>query len=168
MNQGELFTTKLKPRNRKEYRRAYYLKHQERLRQYSREYARKFRARHGEDYLIKDREYRHANREKILKRAREIRENNRDRWKNYTLKRYGLTLIQYREMLFSQNNSCAICGVEFSSKQKPQVDHCHTTGKARKILCVKCNMMIAVLEYPPDLLDTAVEYLKHHRTGVLK
>jgi hypothetical protein len=66
------------------------------------------------------------------------------------LLRYGLNRIQQLELLESQDNSCALCdtpvqlfeGNNFSGV----IDHCHTTGKVRGILCGHCNVALGKLE----------------------
>ena len=58
-------------------------------------------------------------------------------------RRYGLTQQQKDEMLARQNSLCAIC-----SKQMKRVcvDHCHTTGKVRGLLCHGCNIKLPAVE----------------------
>ena len=52
------------------------------------------------------------------------------------LKKYGLTLRQYDDMFEEQHGCCVICGRHQSEfKQKLAVDHNHTTGKVRALLC---------------------------------
>lgn len=53
------------------------------------------------------------------------------------LKLYGMSEKDYTEMYLRQNGSCAIC---FESKPKLVVDHCHTTGQVRGLLCTPCNL----------------------------
>ena len=79
---------------------------------------------------------------------------------------YGLTKTQYYSLLDSQNNSCAICKVSFdesSKKKRPHIDHSHTTGKVRGILCGPCNMGIGQLKDSADLLESALNYLKNNQ-----
>jgi hypothetical protein len=44
-------------------------------------------------------------------------------------------------MLEQQGNKCALCDVFPTA-----VDHCHTTGKVRGLLCHCCNMVLARVE----------------------
>ncbi len=82
--------------------------------------------------------------------------------KNLLMSNYGLTINGYDEMLKIQNNCCAICkrpdtGIERTKKLS--VDHCHTTGKVRGLLCNWCNQGLGHFRDSPELLTNAVEYL---------
>jgi len=69
--------------------------------------------------------------------------------KNRRLKKdYGITVEQYNEMLAIQNYKCKICDVDIT--EKPNLDHCHKTGKVRSMLCSNCNRGIGHLQDNPD------------------
>lgn len=57
-------------------------------------------------------------------------------------RQYGLTMEQVRAMRASQNGKCAICDFALPLA----VDHCHTTGKVRGMLCLPCNGSLAWVE----------------------
>lgn len=76
--------------------------------------------------------------------------------------RYGITHEDRDRMIEEQNNKCLICGVEFGSSRNrtvPNVDHCHSTGKVRGILCNRCNVGLGHFLDDPDLMLKAIEYL---------
>lgn len=81
--------------------------------------------------------------------------------------KYGITLDNYQQMLIEQNNSCRICGTLTADKsnisRRFAVDHCHTTGKVRGLLCIKCNAGIGMFNDNLDILISAVSYLQEHR-----
>ena len=85
--------------------------------------------------------------------------------KNSKLKRaYGITLDEYEELLSKQDSKCAICGIDNNGKyrNKPRafaVDHCHTTGKIRGLLCSDCNTGIGLLKDNINFLQSAIKYL---------
>ena len=84
----------------------------------------------------------------------------RNKWYMYN---YGITLDDYNRMLKIQNNRCAICnGTETGRKDIKyfNVDHCHTTGKVRGLLCHGCNSGIGNMKDDVELLDKAIAYLK--------
>lgn len=83
-----------------------------------------------------------------------------DNW-NY-LRRYGITLAQYNEMLESQGGVCYICKGACPTGRRLAVDHCHTTGKVRSLLCTQCNKGLGNFKDNSDLLEKAIEYLKQH------
>ena len=43
------------------------------------------------------------------------------------------------------------------------VDHCHTTGKVRGLLCQSCNTGIGLLKEDTKLFMAAIEYLEKSR-----
>jgi hypothetical protein len=78
-------------------------------------------------------------------------------------KNYGISLDQYDEMLSAQGGVCAICGdppCGNYSQLYLQVDHCHTTGRVRGLLCGPCNLGLGSLKDSPKLLRLAAEYLE--------
>lgn len=84
------------------------------------------------------------------------------------IKKYGITIHQYDEILISQDSKCAICKRTQSDNSlhnltgKPTflpVDHCHATGKIRGILCSPCNVAIGLLQENVDICKSAVHYL---------
>jgi len=85
--------------------------------------------------------------------------------KNKKLKKaYGISLDEYNELLSKQNGKCAICSVDNNGKYRNKsrafaVDHCHTTGKIRGLLCSDCNIGIGLLKDNTDLLQSAIKYL---------
>jgi len=74
----------------------------------------------------------------------------------------GITPDDYKKMLEGQNGKCAICGaIESHSKgHRLAVDHDHETGKIRGLLCHNCNVGLGNFKDSPDLIRSAIEYLK--------
>ena len=83
---------------------------------------------------------------------------------------YGLTVEQYDNILSEQKGRCAICGSESSQSRsyklvgraKFSVDHCHTTGKVRGLLCTKCNRALGLMNDSIESVLRMAEYLKKH------
>lgn len=70
----------------------------------------------------------------------------------------------YQEKIAEQNGLCAICGVnEVQNGQKFSIDHDHTTGKFRGLLCVRCNFGIGHFKDNANNLTKAVQYLHLHK-----
>ena len=80
-------------------------------------------------------------------------------------RRYGLTEDTYQQMLQDQNSLCYICnepetGYSRSKVKQLSVDHCHKTGKVRKLLCDRCNRGLGHFQDNVLLMEKAVRYLK--------
>lgn len=69
-------------------------------------------------------------------------------------------------MLANQGGCCcAICGKPETAKNQYgiknlAVDHDHTTGQVRGLLCMQCNQMIGKAGDNPDVLEAAAQYLR--------
>lgn len=85
--------------------------------------------------------------------------NNRIR-NNHLKRYYGITHIEYEQILLKQDNRCAICGC-YSDKQKRKfaVDHNHITKEVRGLLCSNCNTGIGSLKENKQIFENAMEYL---------
>ncbi len=80
-------------------------------------------------------------------------------------RRYGCTLEQYNAMIVAQEGACAICRKLHNPAEKKgrlYVDHCHTTGKVRALLCSGCNSMLGYSKDDTRVLLEAVAYLTRH------
>lgn len=75
---------------------------------------------------------------------------------------YGLSLEDYDEMLAKQDNRCAICGSENPGDNTKHfhVDHRHSTGEVRGLLCGICNRGMGCFEDDIERLHAAIEYLE--------
>ena len=88
-------------------------------------------------------------------------EENADHVKDKRLQRkFGITLEQYKVMLEAQGSACAICKGESSGKGGFHVDHDHSSGKVRGLLCYRCNIVLGMMAESPDRLRAAAEYLE--------
>lgn len=109
-----------------------------------------------------------ADYQRAWRRAYEIK--NPRYFKNQYLKRYGITIDQYEQMLAVQNNLCAICKQPEQSDHPTQgkfalaVDHCHVTNNVRGLLCSNCNRTLGLMRDAPNLLRAAAEYLEFHKS----
>jgi hypothetical protein len=71
---------------------------------------------------------------------------------------YGLTLDQFEAMYASQAGQCAICK-NYVLKNAICIDHNHSTGKVRALLCRKCNAGLGLFDEHIAVLKIAIEYL---------
>lgn len=75
---------------------------------------------------------------------------------------FGMSLEEYDLKLQAQNGVCAICGGLCKSGKRLAVDHNHTTGKIRDLLCGNCNGGLGKFLDNPELLEKAADYLRKH------
>lgn len=144
---------------------------------YQREYARSKRAReseainesrrrayktdpkkraYGKDYYAK-------NAVRIAAWTRGYRARNKDRIRmRKRCANYGITVDDFREMWNLQAGRCWICLVRLfdDEKRDVQVDHDHTTGEVRGLLCMNCNNGLGCFRDNPLSLLRAVDYLR--------
>ena len=111
--------------------------------------------------------YREKNKEKLKERFKLYKLNNPEKIKlayrkNALKKRYKLTIEEYNEMYRKQESKCGICGIhENKLTKKLNIDHDHKTGKARELLCQKCNVALSYFENFD--IKPFIEYLKKHK-----
>lgn len=90
---------------------------------------------------------------------------NKESYKDAKLKRsFGIGLSEYNTIFKQQNGMCAICGkTEQQNGKMLAVDHCHTSGKNRDLLCSSCNICIGFIEKNNLDFQTIINYLKKHQ-----
>jgi len=73
---------------------------------------------------------------------------------------YGISKEEYENLLIKQNNSCAICNTTVAGGRGDwHVDHNHTTGHVRGLLCHCCNTGLGLFKDSQELLIKAKDYL---------
>lgn len=70
--------------------------------------------------------------------------------------RYGITLVDYNEMLVEQDSRCKICNIETTGLV---VDHCHNSGEVRGLLCGNCNKGLGLFKDSPERMERAAQYI---------
>lgn len=76
--------------------------------------------------------------------------------KSYNLRKYGISVDEYEDMVESRDSCCDVCGGE----ENLHVDHCHTSGDIRGLLCRNCNTGLGLFKDSEKSLYKAIEYLK--------
>lgn len=85
------------------------------------------------------------------------------RRKLYSVKwKYGITREEYEALLARQKECCLICGIHKSlcKYETLVVDHCHTSGKIRGLLCHHCNAGLGHFKDSTEVLQVAIDYLR--------
>lgn len=123
----------------------------------------------------------YKDKEKDRARKREWYKNNKEYFKQYAQenaetiaknfrlshvkRKYNLDAEEYLQMLLDQDNKCLICKQPETNKTakgdiRPlSVDHCHTSGRVRGLLCNQCNAGLGNFKDNLESLRSAVEYL---------
>lgn len=146
------------------------------------EASRRWRLANPEKHLEAVRNYQRRNREKTLQQKREWYYKNKAHcnlksklWRrrhpervsqknrHSSLERnYGITEHEYQEMFYKQQGLCAICSNPPGIK-KLCVDHRHSDGAIRGLLCHNCNFVIGNAKDSLAILGSAIEYLEKYR-----
>lgn len=101
--------------------------------------------------------YRKKNRERVQASSRQCNLKRR-------LKKLGLTLSEYTDMLIKQKGRCAICGISDTKyKQGFDIDHNHKTGKVRGLLCNQCNFLVGLSRESFLIINKLKQYLKKYQ-----
>lgn len=111
-----------------------------------------------------------ANKETVKWRESQSPERLKDL---YLRRMYNITYVQYTTLLESQNYTCKICqrelntkfGMEALSPDTAVIDHCHTTGRVRGILCNECNRGLGYFKDNINSLAKAISYLSGEETS---
>lgn len=86
---------------------------------------------------------------------RKERERSFQRW-------YGISVEQVEAMITLQGGVCAICPRPISLGKYTHVDHNHSTGKVRGVLCIGCNHLLGKASDDVSILRSAIDYLEKH------
>ena len=86
----------------------------------------------------------------------------RNVWARHIKAKFGITVDVYDAMLVKQEGRCAICNTDQPDSKHGlfSIDHCHTTGKIRGLLCQPCNRGLGQFRDSASSLAAAVAYLQ--------
>lgn len=97
------------------------------------------------------------------KKNREWRNKNKNKVRGYNLKqKRSISMAEYNTLFDQQKGVCLIC--KCSPEQAPMgvlvVDHCHSTGTIRGLLCASCNTGLGYFKDNIEFLSKAITYLE--------
>lgn len=125
--------------------------------------AQKYYDKNKETILAKAREkYKEPEyREKVLekRRAEQKKKTAEEKWAKGIWWKYKIRPHQYWEMFEDQGGVCGICGVP-PNDRRLCVDHCHTTGEVRGLLCVNCNAALGQMKDTEQFVINTFNYLR--------
>jgi len=135
----------------KEQMKGYYENNKEHIKQKEKDYR--------ENNKEKIKEYRENNKDKIKEKKKEYRENNKEKIKEYDKtdagikshriskwKYIGVKSDDYNKLyeMYINTTNCEECNIELIEgrygNNKKCLDHDHTTGEFRNVLCQTCNV----------------------------
>ena len=77
----------------------------------------------------------------------------------FKLRKYGISESQHSALRDTQKGVCAICG----EQTKFRIDHDHSTGQVRGLLCHGCNAGLGFFKDDPERLRAAQSYLYRYQ-----
>ena len=115
--------------------------------------------------LVRLKKYRDEHRDELNQYCRDWRKKNPRYALAADLKEcYGMTIEEYEQRVDDQKGCCAICRKPPKNQRRLHVDHCHKTGKVRKLLCTRCNTSLGMMQDNVQNLQNAIIYLQEHTT----
>lgn len=118
------------------------------------------------DRILKERRNKYwSNREEHSKKSREYRSKNRHLERNRRLiNKYGICLEEFNKMYQLQDGKCATCrkSCPNNSRNGLYVDHNHSNGKIRALLCSNCNRVLGLINENKATLESMIKYLEYY------
>ena len=148
---------------RRAYMRQYYEKNKEKFRPTSREKRDQYNAARNAKYAT-DPEWQ----ERARAAARKWAAENPEKRKTQRVKQYGIDGAEYDRMLSEQFGVCAICKSSNTGDKRGgrfHVDHCHSSGKVRGLLCLACNHGLGKFKDSIESLKRAIGYIESSQSG---
>ena len=113
------------------------------------------------------REWRKKNPEKHREAQNKWVEKNRSTHNKYHrkinyLRKYGVSNEEIEELLVFQKGICLCCGssISLEGRVTAYVDHCHSTGKVRGLICHSCNVALGFVKDSRRTLENMIKYLE--------
>lgn len=110
---------------------------------------------------MEPRQYNHRHQPHIKERRREKDRTPKRRRQTrlaFVRRKYGEEAAQI-EVRRLAGEPCDICGQTLESRLMA-IDHCHTAGVTRGLLCRRCNTILGQVQDDPELLRRLADYLE--------
>ena len=135
--------------------------------------AKRYRAQDPEKIKAQKKAERIRNADRYRERNKRRYAENKLKFQENSLKyRFGLTLEQFDQMYANQSGCCSICGEHRKTirdnvpkHQRLCVDHDHSNGKVRSLLCINCNSGLGLFKEDVARLIEAACYVEKHRAS---
>ena len=117
------------------YSKEYYQRNKEKIKIYKKNYRQSPEAKEKKKQYMKE----YHQKPEVKKKQKQ------NSWKYQGIK--DMTIERYNKILEEQNNCCKICGKnQLEFKKKLHIDHCHSTGEVRGIVCYRCNIGLGFID----------------------
>lgn len=80
------------------------------------------------------------------------------KWASHLMRKYNLSVEDWARLYEAQKGHCALC--DENDPNKLEVDHDHTTGTVRGLLCGRDNVGIGLLGDTEEGLERALDYIR--------
>lgn len=93
-------------------------------------------------------------------------ELNKKHKRKQSLSKYKIKEEKYYEILKNQTGLCAICKSDSPRRKSSKnftIDHSHTTGEVRGLLCHPCNVLLGMANDNIETLKSAIDYLEKYK-----
>ena len=122
---------------------------------------------------VKNTAWRFTHREEINLRRLERLKHKRPIYSRdkHLVSQHGMTEVDYQRRFDAQGGVCAICHrpetIILRGRVKAlAVDHDHSTGGIRGLLCFTCNAAVGMFRDSPVILECAAKYLSKYQAGL--
>lgn len=80
--------------------------------------------------------------------------------------KYGVDSSWYEAKIEEQGDACAACGkaAETERHGRLHIDHCHSSGELRGLLCNGCNLALGLLRDDAVRIDGLAAYVRSYPT----
>lgn len=120
--------------------------------------------------LLRRERYQNDEQQRLKNRNNRIQWGNKnkpklkeDMWRAKLKREYGITPKEFDDLYTKQEGRCAICGHKAALRvdgrkakglRVMNIDHDHTTGKVRGLLCHSCNNQLGIYEKYCEVFET--------------
>ena len=100
----------------------------------------------------------HSGRCRTCKRATRYVEDTRKVRDRFLRWKYGIGIDEYEQLEAAQGDGCAVCGQRPPEPKVLHVDHRHSDGRIRGLLCSNCNTALGLLREDSEVIERLALY----------
>jgi hypothetical protein len=85
-----------------------------------------------------------------------------------TLRQYGLAQEEFDGLLIAQAGRCPGCGTDDPGAKGWCIDHCHSSGRVRALLCGRCNSVVGLSGESPATLRALADFVERWQLSLIE